>query len=82
MKCFVFRSNRKQGIYLYLPDKDDWSAIPDNVVKLLGTTELVIELELAADRQLARTTGAEVICAIEQQGFYLQLPPGNQVTSL
>lgn len=82
MKCFVFRSNRKQGIYLYLPDKDDWSAIPDNVVKLLGTTELVIELELSPERQLARTTGAEVMHAIEQQGFYLQLPPGNQVTSL
>jgi len=77
MKCYVYRSKRKPGTYIYLPEQDDWSAIPDTVLKLLGITELVMELELTAEKQLARATGADVIEAFDQQGFYLQLPPGD-----
>jgi len=83
MNCYVYRSRRKPGLYVYLPKEDDWSAVPDNILKLLGDTERFLELELTHDRQLARCTGAEVIAAIQAQGFYLQMPPGDKsVTSL
>lgn len=82
MNCYVYRSRRKPGLYVYLPKEDDWSAVPENILKLLGDTERFLELELTRERQLARCTGAEVIAAIEQQGFYLQMPPGEPDTSL
>jgi uncharacterized protein YcgL (UPF0745 family) len=73
----VYVSRRKPGTYVYLPVEDDWSQVPEQIRKLLGETEKVLDLDLTPDRQLARATGAEVIDAIEQQGFYLQLPPGD-----
>lgn len=75
--CFVYRCSRKPEMYIYLPEEDNWSRIPDAILQLLGETQLVLELELTPDRQLARTTGEDVIAAIEHQGFYLQMPPGE-----
>lgn len=75
--CYVYASRRKPGLYIYLPNEDDWSAIPEQIQQYLGATERVLELELTPERQLARASGAEVIEAMEQQGFYLQMPPGD-----
>lgn len=82
VNCFVYASRRKPGLYVYLPRENDWSDVPEQIQHYLGTTERVLEVELTPDRQLARCTGAEVITAIEQQGFYLQMPPGEPDTSL
>ncbi|MDR9436827.1 MAG: YcgL domain-containing protein, partial [Thiohalophilus sp.] len=76
MNCYVYRSRRKPGLYVYLPGEDDWSTVPENILNLLGETEQFLELSLTPERRLARCTGAEVIAAIEEQGFYLQMPPG------
>lgn len=75
--CYVYRSRRKPGLYVYLPVEDDWSEVPEPIRKLLGETEKVLDLELTRDKQLARASGADVIDAMEQQGFYLQMPPGD-----
>lgn len=80
--CYIYSSRRKPGTYVFLPQEDDWSQVPEAICKLLGETERVMELELTRERQLARVSGAEVIDALQQQGFYLQLPPGEPETSL
>ncbi len=81
LNCHVYRSRRKPGLYVYLPGEDDWSAVPENILNLLGETERFLELALTPERQLARCTGAEVIAAIEEQGFYLQMPPGDKTVT-
>jgi len=78
INCYVYRSRRKPGLYIYLQEQDDWSAVPDNILGLLGETEQFLELALTPERQLARCTGADVIAAIQEQGFYLQMPPGDK----
>ena len=36
MQCAIYKSRRKQDTYLYLATKDDFSHIPDPLLKLIG----------------------------------------------
>ena len=81
MKCIVFRCSKKQEMYLYVPYLDSEEAVieklPDGLTKLTGQIERVMELELGPDRKLARVERDDVIDAIVNKGFYLQMPPAN-----
>ena len=44
---------------------------------MLGTLELVLTLELDARRTLAQADPHEVRRQLLEQGYYLQLPPGD-----
>ncbi len=50
-------------------------------MKLLGTLDHVMNLELTSERKLAQADPDEVRRNILEKGFYLQLPPSayNQV---
>ena len=72
----VYASARKSDTYLYMAETSALDELPDALQGLLGALRPVITLELTADKVLARTTGAEVLQKIEDDGYYLQLPPG------
>ena len=74
MNCFIYRCSRKDDVYLYLAEKDDFSCVPVDVMRALGNTEIAMELEITADKQLAREDAATVIKNLESRGFHLQLP--------
>jgi uncharacterized protein YcgL (UPF0745 family) len=78
MNCSVFRSNRKEYTYLYLPGDGDFSDLPQSLRDAFGPPEFVINLELSPERQLASEDVAEVMDNLREQGFHLQLPPGDQ----
>lgn len=80
MKCFVYRSTRKADTYVYLADKDNMSNLPDGLVKLLGRTEYVLELDLNKTRTLANADIEQVISNLNTQGFYVQLPKEQHVS--
>lgn len=71
----IYRSNNKEGAYLYVPKGTDLSTLPAALMRVFGRGELAMTLLLTADKQLATTTGEVVLNAIAEQGFYLQLPP-------
>lgn len=73
--CKVYRSPRKEGMYLYLLHDADPQSIPEPLLKQFGTPELAMSLVLSPERKLARADVSMVIQAIESQGFYLQMPP-------
>ncbi len=75
MQCLVYRSTARQGAYLFVRRSEDLDDVPEELLARLGRLELALEVELHRQRQLARTTGAQVMSHIEEQGFYLQLPP-------
>ncbi len=79
MKCVVFRCGRKEEMYLYLPCQgDDESLIeklPDDLLKLTGHLEKALELEITAERKLARVKTEDVLDALHTKGYYLQMPP-------
>ncbi len=74
MKCFIYRSQKKSGLYVYLPEKDDFSAIPEDIQKSIGELEFSFELQLHEDRQMARENPVDVINNMNDNGFHLQIP--------
>jgi hypothetical protein len=67
-------------MYLFLPDSDREDIrqdLPDELLQITGRLEKVMQLELTPDRKLARADAKKVMTALEQQGFYLQMPPND-----
>lgn len=75
MNCAIYRSSKKDGMYLYVREKDNFDDVPEPVMKQMGKCELAMELELTPDRPLAREDVNKVIANLEEQGFHLQMPP-------
>ncbi len=46
--------------------------------RMMGTLEFVMELELSAERKLAQADVNEVMIKLEDEGFYLQMPPKDK----
>ena len=77
MKCFVYRSARISESYLYLAREGGFDVLPPEAGKAFGKPELVLEINLAPDRKLAREDVKTVISNLEKHGWHLQLPPDN-----
>ena len=74
----IFRSPRREGMYLYVDKAVGLRDIPDPLLARFGEPEAVMTLLLSPDRKLARADAAEVLAAIAERGFYLQMPPGER----
>ncbi|HPE71809.1 MAG TPA: YcgL domain-containing protein [Candidatus Competibacter sp.] len=74
MQCTIYKSRKKQDTYLYLAVKDDFSSIPDALLKLLGEPIHVMDLELDPARKLAQEDVAEVLRNLQERGWHLQVP--------
>ena len=73
MLCHIYRSNRKIDTYLYLLDKDDFSVVPEELLRVFGPPEFSFSFDLTQDRKLAREDSGEVLENLENQGYHLQL---------
>jgi len=73
--CSIYRSRRKRDVYLYVNHEMGFSEVPDALLKELGGLDKAMTLVLTPERKLARMTGAEVMEAVAEKGFYLQMPP-------
>lgn len=74
--CEVFRSPKKEGMYLYVKRDDGISRVPENLLAVFGTPESALVLMLEPDRKLAMADAQTVLTALESEGFYVQMPPG------
>ena len=75
MRCYVYRSTRKAGTYLYVANEDGCSILPETLSRLFGEPEKVMELELSPGHRLASEDAATVLRNLLHQGFHLQMPP-------
>ncbi len=73
MLCYIYRSSRKIDTYLYLVDKDDFSILPEDLLKIFGDPEFSFSLVLGKDKKLAMEDAGEVLNNLESQGYHLQL---------
>ena len=71
----VFRSRRIADMYLYVDKVEGLARVPTELKRRFGAPEKAMELDLEPGRRLARADSAAVLQAIEDAGFYLQLPP-------
>lgn len=75
MQCFIYKSLKKDSLYLYIDKKDDFSRVPEALFNSFGKIEFVMSLELTLERKLARENAANVIHQLKEKGFFVQLPP-------
>jgi hypothetical protein len=73
--CWIYKSPRQDGLYLYLAAEDGFDAVPAALLERFGTPRLVIQVDLHPGRALAREDVAKVIANLRAQGYHLQLPP-------
>ena len=74
MQCAIYKSRRKQDTYLYLAARDDFSRVPETLLKLIGETVHVMDLDLSPARKLAQEDTAEVLRNLQERGWHLQMP--------
>lgn len=78
MIAAVYKSRKKEGAYLYVTRRDDFSRVPDNLLHLFGTPIFVMLLPLQQGRTLALADITKVRQELDEQGYYLQLPPPTE----
>ena len=79
MRCFIYKSPKKDELYLFVKEENNFSEIPEPLMKSFGNPEFVMDLDIHADRQLARSDPEDVLTGLQQQGFFLQMPPPDPV---
>jgi len=75
LPCWIYRSSKKNEMYLYLREEGDFDHVPEALMGLFGTPTLVMELQLHPQRPLAREEVDQVLINLRSQGFHLQMPP-------
>ena len=75
MLCSVYKSNKKEEMYLFITRRDDFSQVPDNLLAIFGKPKLVVAMNLKAERELAFADTTKVLSELSTTGYYLQMPP-------
>lgn len=71
----VFRSARREGMYLIVDRARGLADVPEALLTRFGRAEPSLVFKLDAERPMAQAEAPAVLEAIERQGFYLQMPP-------
>jgi hypothetical protein len=74
MYCSIYKSSKKQGAYLYIEKKDDFSPVPQELMTMFGTPKMVMVVNLEG-RKLASVDIEKVEVSLKNDGYFLQLPP-------
>lgn len=75
MFCAIYRSPRRDQTYLYVEKKDDFGRVPPELLNGFGQPQLAMILPLDGSKRLANADLAKVKSALQEQGYYLQVPP-------
>jgi uncharacterized protein YcgL (UPF0745 family) len=75
MHCAIYKGHKKFDHYLYVEREGDFARVPQALLDLLGTLELVMTLELSPERRLAQADIEQVRRALREQGYFFQMPP-------
>ncbi|WP_417883362.1 YcgL domain-containing protein [Vibrio rumoiensis] len=74
MLCSVYKSAKKEGMYLYIPKKDDFSDVPSTLREMFGKPTFVMVMKMEG-RKLASVDIEKVKQSLKDDGYFLQLPP-------
>lgn len=71
----IYRGERKEGLYLYLKNGTTLDTLPPELLKHSGKLTKAMTIALSKDKTLARADAVKVMAKIEEEGFYVQMPP-------
>lgn len=75
MLSFIYRSSKKDEMYLYLSKKDGFDTLDEGLKQVFGQPEFVMMVDLKKRDKLARVDIARVLEELNDKGFFLQMPP-------
>ena len=78
MICEIFKSPLKDETYLYVDKRRGLEDVPAALLERFGQPVSLMTLLLTEDKALARADAGKVMAAIDEQGFYLQMPPAKE----
>ena len=78
----VYRSAKKADTYLYLPAESELTDLPAELNQLFGRAILAMELVITPELKMSRLKAADVLVALEEHGYLLQLPPPSNAPVL
>ncbi|HDL3294255.1 TPA: YcgL domain-containing protein, partial [Mannheimia haemolytica] len=52
--CAIYRSKAKEGMYLYVPKRDQFEQVPETLRQLFGKPEFVMMFNLTGEKPLVR----------------------------
>jgi uncharacterized protein YcgL (UPF0745 family) len=73
--CTIYKGSREPELYLYADRLEGLGRVPEDLLARLGVLSEVMTIKLTPKRKLARASAPQVLAAIADKGYYLQLPP-------
>ena len=73
--CSVYRSPRKQGMYLYVDRLKGLEPVPEALITAFGKPQHAFDFVLTEERKLAQEDVQKVLENLKNQGYHLQMPP-------
>ena len=77
----IYRSSKKEGMYLYVNKGKDVKELPANLLAVFGKPAFAMLLPLSPERKLANADTERVLQGISEKGFYLQMPPASNYSN-
>ena len=75
VNCKIYRCTKRDEMYLYVHEDKTTDELPEDLLKLVKNLIHVMDLELSPERKLARVDVMLVMKQLEEQGYFLQMPP-------
>ncbi len=75
--CSIYKSPRKNEMYLYVLKSDALERIPEGLLTVFGKPVHAFDLVLSPERALAREDINTVLEHLDTQGYHLQMPPAE-----
>ncbi len=79
--CDIYTCAKKADTYLYLKTGIALEELPDGLLVLLGDLKQFLSLELNESSKLAQVSALDVLTALGEQGYFLQMPPAESLGS-
>lgn len=78
MICAIYKSKKKEGMYLYVPKRDYFETVPNELREAFGLPIFVMLFNLNGQKELINANKEDVLKIINEQGFYLQMPKNEE----
>ena len=75
--CSIYRSPRKNEMYLYVLKSEALGRVPETLLAAFGKPQHAFDLVLTPERKLAREDIQKVLENLDKQGYHLQMPPAE-----
>lgn len=75
--CSIYKSPRKNEMYLYVLKRDALKRVPADLLIAFGPPTHTFDLVLSPERKLSREDINQVLENLDKQGYHLQMPPAE-----